>query len=153
MISSAPSFHSASLPSRRRLAPCLLCQETQQQNLKPPELLPPPSSLSLPMISDFGRKMDSDSVSHVKLGHLLLQICLGFEGLPPLPYFVFTQRAWLGYPCLPLGGLRRPEWSQFLPALTVSEIRGAADKGICRPSGCVHVGRVTSGAGPVACRP
>lgn len=46
MISSAPSVLPASLPSRRRLGLCLLCQETQQQNLKPPQLLPPLSPLS-----------------------------------------------------------------------------------------------------------
>ncbi len=46
VISSAPSVLPASLPSRRRLGLCLLCQETQQQNLKPPQLLPPLSLLS-----------------------------------------------------------------------------------------------------------
>ncbi|TKS91321.1 RNA binding protein fox-1 -like protein 3 [Collichthys lucidus] len=52
------------------------------------------------------------------------------------------------------GGLCRPEWSRFLPAITMWEIRGAAaDKGISRPSGAVRAGRVTSGAGPAARRP
>lgn len=48
MISSAPSVVPASLPSRRRLGLCLLCQETRQQNLKPPQLLPPLSLSLLP---------------------------------------------------------------------------------------------------------
>ena len=48
VISSAPSVLPASLPSRRRLGLCLLCQETQQQNLKPPQLLPPLSLSLLP---------------------------------------------------------------------------------------------------------
>lgn len=94
------------------------------------------------MISEFGRKTDSDSVSRVKLGHLLLQMCP-----PPPSYFVFTPEVLAGI-SLPVpgeggGGLHRPEWSQFLPAITVREIKGAADKGICRPSGCVRGGGVT----------
>lgn len=67
--------------------------------------------------------------------------------------FVFTQRVWLGYPLLAPGGLCRPEWSRFLPAISKWEIREAADKGINRPSGAVRAGRVTSGAGPAACCP
>ncbi|KAG7238965.1 hypothetical protein INR49_030516, partial [Caranx melampygus] len=40
------------------------------------------------------------------------------------------------------GGLCRPEWSRFLPAITMWEIRGAAqDKGISCPSGAVRAGR------------
>lgn len=54
--------------------------------------------------------------------------------------FAFTPRVWLGYPLLAPGGLRRPEWSRFLPAISKWEIREAADKGmscLCRQG---HIG-------------
>lgn len=159
VISSAPSVLPAPLPSRRRLGLCLLCQETQQQNLKPPQLLPPLSPSSLPMISDFGKEADPSSVSRVKLGHFLLRFiwvtrspsrCTSF--LLSLLFCVCVHTEGLAGISLPApqGGPCRPEWSRF----TMWEIRGAAaDKGISRPSGAVHAGRVTSVAGPAARRP
>lgn len=77
MISSAPSVLPALLPSRRRLGLSLLCQETQQQNLKPPQLLPP---LSLRSSYDLRlwQEAHPSSVSHVKLGHFLLRFIWDF---------------------------------------------------------------------------
>ncbi|MED6247166.1 hypothetical protein ATANTOWER_005396 [Ataeniobius toweri] len=108
------------------------------------------------MISDFGKEADPDSVSHGQVRSFTPLDLSGFlkpAPLAPLSCFVFTQRAWLGYPCLPQGGVHRPDWSQLPLAITVREIRGAADKGICRPSGSVHAGRVTAEVGPAAHRP
>lgn len=85
----------APLPSPRRLGLAPPCQETQQQNLKPPQLLPP---RSLPVISDFGKEADPDSVSRVKSGHL-----------DSSSGAVLALRAWPGYPCPPQGGLPGPE--------------------------------------------
>ena len=80
MISSAPSILPAPLPSRCRLGLRLLCQETRQQNLKPPQLLPPLSLslFSLPMISDFGKEAEPGLVSRVKLGHFFPLVLSGF---------------------------------------------------------------------------
>lgn len=164
MISSAPSILPASLPSRRRLGLCLLCQETQQQNLKPPQLLPPLSPLSSYDLRLWQRGRPGLSVPCQVRSLLTLDLSgflrwLVFCSPPfslPLPFSlllcVCVHSEGLAGISLPApGGLCRPEWSRFLPAITMWEIRGAAaDKGISRPSGAVRAGRVTSGAGPAA---
>lgn len=118
MISSAPSALQASLPNRRRLGLCLLCQETQQQNLKPPQLLPPLSPLSSYDLRLWQRGRPGLSVPCQVRSFLTLDLSGFLRWLvfcspppfsrypfPPLSCFVFvyTQRIWPGYPCLPQG--------------------------------------------------
>lgn len=117
MISSAPSVLAASLPSRRRLGLCLLCQETQQQNLKPPQLLPPLSLLSSYDLRLWQRGRPGLSVPCQVRSCLTLDLSSFLRWLvscspPPPPFLaasllfcvcVHSYRAWLGYPCLPQG--------------------------------------------------